>query len=154
MYLIYLPAPLHGWRLGAAETGGGVVSDITVHDADCVRFITGEDPTEVIAYSHNTGLGNATDDTAMAIMRLPGGALVHTYESFALKYAKTGIIVHGTAGSIYGWDIMTQRPVGQVSVTTQAGTRTLDLQHENLYVRAAGIRGRNKRPGYARRDCR
>ena len=46
---VYLPAHLHGWRLDRPEAGGGVMLDITVHDADTLRFVLDDEPTSVIA---------------------------------------------------------------------------------------------------------
>ncbi|TIP33000.1 MAG: Gfo/Idh/MocA family oxidoreductase, partial [Mesorhizobium sp.] len=46
---VYLPESLQGWRITRPEAGGGVVLDITVHDADTLRFVLGDDPVEISA---------------------------------------------------------------------------------------------------------
>jgi 1,5-anhydro-D-fructose reductase (1,5-anhydro-D-mannitol-forming) len=38
-HAVYLPPHLQGWRLNKPEAGGGVILDITVHDADTLRFV-------------------------------------------------------------------------------------------------------------------
>ena len=40
---VYLPENLQGWRIAKPEAGGGVVLDITVHDADTLRFVLADD---------------------------------------------------------------------------------------------------------------
>ena len=40
----YLPEHLHGWRLRDPKGGAGAVLDLTVHDADLLRFILGDEP--------------------------------------------------------------------------------------------------------------
>ncbi len=35
------------------EAGGGVILDITVHDADTLRFVLGDDPVEVVAFAQS-----------------------------------------------------------------------------------------------------
>ena len=48
-HAVSLPQALRGWRISDAAAGGGVIPDITVHDADTVRFHLDEDPVEVVA---------------------------------------------------------------------------------------------------------
>ena len=49
-HAVYLPPHLQGWRIKDAEAGGGVILDITVHDADTLRFVLGDEPVEVTAH--------------------------------------------------------------------------------------------------------
>ena len=49
-HAVYLPPHLQGWRLDRPEAGGGVILDITVHDADTLRFVLGDDPVEAVAF--------------------------------------------------------------------------------------------------------
>ena len=47
-HAVYLPAHLQGWRLHKAGAGGGVILDITCHDADTLRFILDAEPVEAV----------------------------------------------------------------------------------------------------------
>jgi 1,5-anhydro-D-fructose reductase (1,5-anhydro-D-mannitol-forming) len=87
-HAVHLPEHLQGWRLERAHAGGGVIFDITVHDA------------------------------------------------YTVRYAGTGFEVHGTEGSLVAQDVMTQPPIGEVRLRTEAGEQVLPLEQENLYVRA------------------
>ncbi|MFN3847719.1 MAG: Gfo/Idh/MocA family protein, partial [Paracoccaceae bacterium] len=58
-HAVYLPPHLQGWRLERPEAGGGVILDITVHDADTLRFVLNDDPAEAVAISHCAGMGKA-----------------------------------------------------------------------------------------------
>ena len=40
-HAVHLPPHLQGWRIDRPEAGGGVILDITVHDADTLRFRAG-----------------------------------------------------------------------------------------------------------------
>ena len=42
-----------GWRLTRPEAGGGVILDITVHDADALRFVLDAEAQDVLARSVN-----------------------------------------------------------------------------------------------------
>jgi 1,5-anhydro-D-fructose reductase (1,5-anhydro-D-mannitol-forming) len=131
-----LPPRLRGWRLDRSNAGGGVVLDITVHDADLIRFVTGDEVVEVVTLVANSGLADDdVDDTAMTVARLEGGGLVTTHEAFTVPHALTALEVHGRLGSIYASDVLTQDPVGTVVLRTAEGDDEVDVGvRENLYV--------------------
>jgi 1,5-anhydro-D-fructose reductase (1,5-anhydro-D-mannitol-forming) len=134
---VYLPAHLKGWRLDRPEAGGGVIFDITVHDADTLRFVLDDEPTSVIAMSSHGGMGRAgLEDGAMGVIRFSNGLLAQFHDGFTTKYAATGFEVHGDSGSLIGRDCMTQAPKGDVLLRTSAGEEALNLDHEKLYVRS------------------
>jgi 1,5-anhydro-D-fructose reductase (1,5-anhydro-D-mannitol-forming) len=134
---VYLPAHLRGWRLERPEAGGGVVLDITVHDADTLRFVLDDEPRSVISMTSHGGMGRAgLEDGAMGVIRFSNGLLAQFHDGFTTKFATTGFEVHGDAGSLIGRDCMTQAPKGDVLLRTSAGEETLKLDHENLYARS------------------
>ncbi len=59
-HAVHLPPRLRGWQIRDAIAGGGVIPDITMHDADTVRFHLGEDPVEVVATSGTSGMGEGS----------------------------------------------------------------------------------------------
>ena len=72
--------------------------------------------------------------------------MAQLHDAFTVPFARTGIEVHGSEGSIFARDIMTQRPVGEVVLRTKRGEEVVPLEQENLYVRtirtfAASTRG-------------
>jgi len=58
-HAVHLPPHLQGWRIERAEAGGGVVLDITVHDADTLRFLLDDEPVDVVAQLQEAGMGKA-----------------------------------------------------------------------------------------------
>jgi 1,5-anhydro-D-fructose reductase (1,5-anhydro-D-mannitol-forming) len=136
-HAVYLPPHLQGWRIKAPEAGGGVTLDITVHDADTLRFVLGDDPLEAVAMSQAAGMaGEGLEDGNMAILRFCSGLLAQVHEAFTTKFAGTGFEVHGTEGSLIARNVMTQQPVGEVLLRTAAGEEQLPVAHESLYERA------------------
>lgn len=133
-HAVHLPAQLQGWRITDPAAGGGVIPDITVHDADTVRFLTGEDPVSVVAEMTSSGMGQGVEDSAMSVWTLPSGAMVMAHESFTHPFAGTGLQVHGTAGSILATGVMTQAPVGEVTLVTAAGREAVAYAAHDLYV--------------------
>jgi 1,5-anhydro-D-fructose reductase (1,5-anhydro-D-mannitol-forming) len=134
---VYLPAHLQGWRLDRPDAGGGVILDITVHDADTLRFVLDDEPKSVVAMASHGGMGReGVEDGAMGVIRFSSGVLAQFHDGFTTKYATTGFEVHGEAGSLIGHDCMTQQPKGDVLLRTAAGEEQLKLDHENLYARS------------------
>ena len=68
----------------------GIFYDTMIHDFDMVRWLTGDEPIEVVA--HTACMLDAASnphrdpDTAMVLLRMAGGALVHVNSSFRAVY--------------------------------------------------------------------
>ncbi len=56
-HAVYLPPNLQGWRIDKPQAGGGVALDITVHDADTLRFVLDDEPQSVSAMVSRSGMG-------------------------------------------------------------------------------------------------
>ena len=137
-HAVFLPPHLQGWRINAPAAGGGVIPDITVHDADVARFLLGDDPVSVVAQMTSSGLGDGVEDSAMSVWTMPSGAMVMSHESFTHPFAGSGLEVHGTEGSIFARDVMTQNPIGEIELVTASGRETISFDRHDLY--AEGVR--------------
>ncbi|HEX2555751.1 MAG TPA: Gfo/Idh/MocA family oxidoreductase [Microvirga sp.] len=146
-HAVYLPPHLQGWRIAAPGAGGGVVLDITVHDADTLRFVLDDEPEDVVALTQSAGMAQSgLEDGVMAAVRFRSGLIAQLHDAFTAKFAGTGFEVHGTEGSLVGRNVMTQKAVGEVVLRTADGERALPADTTNLYVRSlrqfhAAIRG-------------
>ncbi|RQP21764.1 Gfo/Idh/MocA family protein [Piscinibacter terrae] len=138
-HAVHLPEHLQAWRINKPEAGGGVELDITVHDIDTLRFILAAEPVEAIGLGRQGGMAQkGLTDGVMAVVRFDNGTLVQLHDAFTVKHAGTGLELHGDAGSLIGRNVMTQQPVGDVTLVDANGSRTLDLRHQDLYV--TGVR--------------
>jgi 1,5-anhydro-D-fructose reductase (1,5-anhydro-D-mannitol-forming) len=136
-HAVYLPPHLQGWRLNKPSAGAGVILDISVHDADTLRFILDSEPVEAVALSQQSGMAKGgLEDGVMAALRFDNGTMAQLHDAFTVKFAGTGLEIHGSEGSILGRDVMTQRPIGQVVLRNAQGETDVPLEHENLYARA------------------
>lgn len=133
-HAVSLPPHLQGWRIAEGAEGGGVILDITVHDADTLRYILNDDPVEVTAFTQ-TGVLSKTGlaDSVMGVMRFKSGLIAQFHDSFTAKHADTGLEIIGTEGTLVARNVMTQQPVGEVSLINAQGTRKMILEHVNLY---------------------
>jgi 1,5-anhydro-D-fructose reductase (1,5-anhydro-D-mannitol-forming) len=148
-HAVYLPPHLQGWRINDPLAGGGVIPDITVHDADVARFLLGEDPVSVVAQMGASGLGQGVEDSAMSVWTMPSGAMVQSHESFTHPFAGSGLEVHGDKGSIFARGVMTQQPVGEIELVTEAGREPVPYSPHNLYVQGitdflAAVQGKGR----------
>ena len=139
-HAVYLPPHLQGWRIEKPEAGGGVILDITVHDADTLRFVLGAEPVAVSAMTSRSGMAHeGLEDGVMGVVRFANGVLAQFHDAFTTRYATTGFEVHGQDGSLIGRDCMTQVPKGDVTLVTTTGEEKLRIEHENLYVRSVRL---------------
>jgi 1,5-anhydro-D-fructose reductase (1,5-anhydro-D-mannitol-forming) len=142
-HAVQLPEHLQGWRVHRPDAGGGVILDITVHDADTLRFILDAEPLDAVAMTQGSG---QVEEGVMAVLRFDNGVLAQLHDAFNVAHASTGIEIHGSAGSIVGCDVMTQRPVGEVLLRTAEGERLVPLAPHDLYAHSlaqfdAAVRG-------------
>ena len=137
-HAVHLPPSLQGWRINRPEAGGGVILDITVHDADTLRFVLDDEPAEATAMTVSQGMGEAgLADGVMGVVRFRGGLLAQFHDAFTVRHSGTGFEVHGTEGSLIGRDVMTQEPVGKVVLRRGEAEEPVALDDvEDLYVRS------------------
>jgi 1,5-anhydro-D-fructose reductase (1,5-anhydro-D-mannitol-forming) len=135
-HAVYLPPRLQGWRLTKPDAGGGVVLDITVHDADTLHFLLDDDVEDVVARSAQQGLGEGdVEDAVMGAMYFRNGTLAMFHDAFTIKHTQTGLEIHGTEGSLVAKNVMTQEPVGEVYFCRDGVCKEVDVgPRENLYV--------------------
>jgi 1,5-anhydro-D-fructose reductase (1,5-anhydro-D-mannitol-forming) len=137
-HAVYLPQRLQGWRLSRPESGGGVVLDITVHDADTLRFDLDDDPVEVMAMTTSQGLATSgLADSIMGVIRFQSGLLAQFHDAFTIGHTRTGLEIHGAEGSLRVTEAMTQEPDGEVLLQRGQRVEAIDLGPvEDLYVRS------------------
>ncbi|WP_256354521.1 Gfo/Idh/MocA family protein [Variovorax sp. dw_308] len=146
-HAVYLPPHLQGWRIDKPAAGGGVILDIAVHDADTLRFILDAEPVEAVGISQSASLAReGLEDGVMAVLRFDNGVVAQLHDAFTVPFAGTGIEIHGDKGSVFGRNVMTQKPVGEVLLRDAQGERAVPVEHESLYARGvarfcAALRG-------------
>ena len=139
-HAVYLPPNLQGWRIEKPEAGGGVILDITVHDADTLRFVLDDEPVAVTAMTSQSGMGReGLEDGVMGVVRFASGLTAQFHDAFTTRYATTGFEVHGEEGSLIGTDCMSQMPKGDIVLRTKDGETPLSIDHENLYARSVRL---------------
>jgi len=111
--------------LAYVETSGGIFLDMTIHDFDMVRFLTGSEVEEVYACGAvliDPAIGEAGDvDTAVTTLKMANGAIAVIENSRQAIYGyDQRIEVFGTGGSA---EAVNETP-NRVTVSTNAGVRS------------------------------
>jgi 1,5-anhydro-D-fructose reductase (1,5-anhydro-D-mannitol-forming) len=155
-HAVLLPEHLRKWRL-ADVPGGGVVLDITVHDASVLNPLFGTEPLRVAALGVSQASWNParSRDSVMTIIEyaadghgVPG--IAQTHDAFAAPYPGTSMEIHGETGAIVIGDAMTQDTPGTVELHTATGVESIEVDlSSDLYeiiVRSfeAAIRGEDR----------
>jgi 1,5-anhydro-D-fructose reductase (1,5-anhydro-D-mannitol-forming) len=141
-HAVQLPDRLAGWRIDD-PVGGGVVLDVTVHDAAATAAILGTNALSVLA----TGFNQDNDpsgpfDAVMTSIDWEGGVLVQTHDAYSNPHLPTSLHVLGTAGALVAEDCNTGDPVGSVTLWRDHKAEPIDVgPRDDLYevtVRAFG----------------
>jgi 1,5-anhydro-D-fructose reductase (1,5-anhydro-D-mannitol-forming) len=137
-HAVFLPQALQGWRVNQPGAGGGVILDITVHDADTLRFVLNTEPVAATAMTASQGMARAgLADAVMGVLRFDNGVLAQFHDAFTVRHTKTGLEVHGTEGSILARDVMTQEPRGEIVLRRGDVEETINPgPPEDLYTRS------------------
>jgi 1,5-anhydro-D-fructose reductase (1,5-anhydro-D-mannitol-forming) len=155
-HAVLLPENLRKWRLTDVP-GGGVVFDITVHDASVLNTLFGAPPVRVTALGVAQATWNQarTRDSVMTILEYAAGdhgrpGLAQTHDAFTVPYPGTSMEIHGETGAILIGDAMTQDTPGTVELRSAAGVEPInvdvsdDLYHINVRAFASALRGRGR----------
>ena len=90
------------------------------------------------ALSAQQGMGRGDiEDGVMGVMRFESGLLAQFHDAYTIKHAITGLQVHGTEGSIYAKNVMTQQPIGNLYLLRNGVREPIDPgPAEDLYAHA------------------
>lgn len=115
-HAVQLPDRLAGWRVDD-PVGGGVVLDVTVHDAAAVAAVLGGRALSVAAVGLNQDNERSGPfDAVMTSAEWEGGVLVQTHDAYNNPHLPTSLHVLGTEGALVGDDCNTGDPVGTVTL--------------------------------------
>jgi 1,5-anhydro-D-fructose reductase (1,5-anhydro-D-mannitol-forming) len=120
------------WRRNEPAAGSGVSFDVLVHGADAIRYILGQEPLDVCAMGRSSAsMAGAVNDSIMATYRFDGGALASLYADFNAAQGRTRVEIHGSEGSMVGWDVLGKTPHHRGRVFLRLGDREEEIAVES-----------------------
>jgi 1,5-anhydro-D-fructose reductase (1,5-anhydro-D-mannitol-forming) len=142
------PEARDGWRMKDPSRGAGVTFDLTVHTADLVRFLLGD---EIVAASACTGKGciarSGIEDTVTGAMRLASGAATSFFEAFSPVMGRSSLELYGTEGALIAHNTMSTGTTGTVSLAREHAWECVDVRErpdpydESVAQFAQAVRG-------------
>jgi predicted dehydrogenase len=118
-----------GWFVDPALSGGGAVTDHTVHVADVIRFITGEEIVSVYAEADTHFTPDLpVEDRALLMLGLSGGGFASLDPSWSRPSA-----------AFPAWGDVTLQLTGTGGVATMDYTAQHNRLYSNARVRAADL---------------
>lgn len=118
-----------GWFVDPALSGGGAVTDHTVHVADVIRFITGEEIVSVYAEADTHFTPDLpVEDRALLMLGLSGGG----FASLDPSWSRPG-------GAFPAWGDVTLQLTGTGGVATMDYTAQHNRLYSNARVRAVDM---------------
>lgn len=134
-FFAYELAPrLRGWRLVDPAVGGPIF-DLVPHVASVVNKIAGT-PESAVAVKVRQGnwdveIADGADlpeDTCMAVVRYPDDVLCQIHVGWATPYARNGLEINGTTGSVIATGVLWADPTGSVSVVNADGRHDVAIE--------------------------
>jgi 1,5-anhydro-D-fructose reductase (1,5-anhydro-D-mannitol-forming) len=135
-HAVQLPESAQGWRTRDPGAGAGVILDITVHDADALRYVLGSDPATVTAHALSGRMTpEGIDESVVGLAHFANGVDVTFFESFVSGNARTELAVYGTEATFIGSGIQSMQPEGELVKWVGGVATPVDLgSREDLYV--------------------
>lgn len=132
-FTVQLADELKRWRLADPSMGAGVLLDLTVHSVDILRFYFGADPVAVTAMGLTSGdAPHGIEDNVVSVWEFPGKALASCHDTFLVPRGGTSLEVHGTEGSVLGFDVF-ERRAHRLVIRDGNGVEELQFPHVDPY---------------------
>lgn len=100
----YIQGNPNHWILDRDKAGGGICISVAVHPLDLLRFITGQDFTEVMAMGRfDPPFRNGAESSCSALLKMSGGltgTLHASYKATRVPYSQR-LVLFGERGSLY-----------------------------------------------------
>lgn len=118
------------WREEPAKSGGGAIMARGAHLFDLMRFLTGLEIEEVIAYTGASAMG--IDQTALGLFKL-GNSHAYLATSRLIPQALNMIVIYGSKGRLILRDILQADGAGFLEWTDGAKKISRQSSKEDLY---------------------
>ena len=121
------------WRYNPKLSGGGPLLDIGVHCFDMLRFLLGQEVKKVSAMITPLKTESQVETNAHVLLEFEGNIFGIVDCSFQLL-GRNGFEIHGTKGSLFAYNNMTQLPEGELRLIRKRRSDELKLQLHDVYV--------------------
>ena len=134
-HAVKLPPHLVGWRVDAKDEGG-VIFDVTVHDAAAIAAILGNQAIEASAIAKNQDNDpSGPEDAVVSTILWDKNILVQTHDSYNNAHLPTSVHILGTDGALLADDCNTGDPAGTLHIFKNKKSNEIVIgERVDLYV--------------------
>lgn len=121
------------WRQTKASAGGGALMDMGVHCIDLIRYVTGQNVSQVAAMHDTLSFNYEVEDSSTLLMRLENGALATVQSNFNIpdEASLWRLEFFGTRGRLVGKDVIGQVDGGNVEALFLQDVGSYDMQQDH-----------------------
>lgn len=122
----FFPLATSPWRLESRLSGGGALMDVGVHTIDLLRWLLGQEVSEVSALIDTRTHPFPIDWSSAAVLRFNGGAIASVSSSFDNRFRDNDLTISGTLGSLHAVGTLWRQSRGGVRAVTERGIFTFE----------------------------
>jgi 1,5-anhydro-D-fructose reductase (1,5-anhydro-D-mannitol-forming) len=124
---------LRGWWEDPVAMGGGsVIMGLGVHVFDLMRFVTGQEITEVVAMTDGQTDAQPLEHIASMALRLEDGTIANVSCGRMLPDTLNNFTVYGTDGRFTGTATVWEARMGSLEVVSETVNQTQDFEYDYL----------------------
>lgn len=128
-------SPLRGWRTDPGLAGLGSVNNLGVHAYDLLRYLLGQEVTEVTAL-FDVGRREALETVALVLLRFDNGTLAYANANQAVPDYRADLVLYGTEGRITGDSVTRPGLDGQVRILADGKESSFETSTGDAFLRA------------------
>jgi len=122
-----------GWWQDPDQVGAYVTMAKGVHLLDLLTFLTGRHPVEVTAMTDGQRADRPLEETALAILRLPGDLFGVLVASRLFPGAESSLVLFGSEGRVQALGTLSTDPTGSMEVSTATQARQASYSDADPY---------------------
>jgi 1,5-anhydro-D-fructose reductase (1,5-anhydro-D-mannitol-forming) len=130
------------WRMDKAAAGGGPLMDVGSHAIDLLCYVTRARVREVGAFATRQIVSGDAEDSAVVNLVLDNGMLGQVNVAFNTPFSRTGLEIHGSAGTLITEGTLGQVSEGWAELRTAAGVERRESTPRDLYQQEIEAFGR------------
>jgi 1,5-anhydro-D-fructose reductase (1,5-anhydro-D-mannitol-forming) len=127
--------PLKGWRTDREMAGLGSVNNLGVHAYDLLRYLLGDEVTEVTAL-FDVGRRDELETVALVLLRFARGTLAYVNANQAVPDFRPDLVLYGTEGTIIGDAVTRPGLDGQVRLRRDGTESGYDTSTRDAFAAA------------------
>jgi 1,5-anhydro-D-fructose reductase (1,5-anhydro-D-mannitol-forming) len=122
------------WLMRPLLAGGGSIMGLGVHEVDLLRWLVGQEISEVIAMTDGPSEQYPVEFITAATLRFSGGVIAQLVSSRRLPSAANSLSIYGSAGRIDGTETLGMATTGELRIVRGTETTITRIPLQDAYL--------------------